>query len=335
MKKKKHKEHDFDVVIIGSGIVGLSSALYAARFKLKALVIGNLHGGTLNYTDRIENYPGFHEVTGVELATKVKSHAEKFGVKIIEEEVVSVEKCQDQNFASDGCSACFKVFTKEQHFHTKSIIFTTGTKWRELQVPGEKRLKGRGVHTCALCDGYAYTNKIVAVVGGSDSAAKEALLLSEYASKVYIIYRGEKLRPEPITLEKVLSNEKIEVIYHTNVVAINGSEKVRLVVLDRPYKGKTMLNVDAVFVHIGHVPLSQLAVRLGVNVNAKGEIVTNNMGTTNIDGVFAAGDVAQSEFKQAITGVAQGVMAAYSAYKYVTENNIICLLDDEDYEDYE
>ena len=164
-----------------------------------------------------------------------------------------------------------------------------------------------------------YKNKTIGVVGGSDSAAKEALLLSEYGSKVYIIYRGEKIRPEPVNMTRVMNNRKIEIINNTNVKEIKGNKFVSHVVLDKPYKGKKELPLDALFVEIGHIPLSELAKKVGVKLN---EIIIDRMARTSVPGIYAAGDVADTEFKQAITGVAEGVSAAYSAYKHLGESEV-------------
>ncbi len=170
------------------------------------------------------------------------------------------------------------------------------------------------------CDGAMYKGKTIGVVGGSDSSAKEALLLSNYGKKVYIIYRGEKIRPEPVNMTRVQNNPKIEVINRTNVKEIKGNKFMSHVILDNPYKGKKEFPLDALFIEIGHIPLSGLAKKLGVKLNEKGEIIIDRMSQTNLPGVYAAGDVADTEFKQAITGVAEGVTAAYSAYKHLNES---------------
>lgn len=168
-----------------------------------------------------------------------------------------------------------------------------------------------------------FKNKIVCVVGGSDSAAKDALVLAEHAKKVYIIYRGEKIRPEPINLQRVGQNNKIEIVNKANVIEIKGDKSVKSVVLDREYKGSRELEMQGVFVAIGHIVLSEVAEKLGVKVNEKREIVINHKTSeTNIPGVFAAGDVADKPFKQAITGVAEGCTAAYSAYEYITKGRV-------------
>ena len=172
-----------------------------------------------------------------------------------------------------------------------------------------------------MCDGPLFKNKIVAVVGGSDSAAKDALLLSEHAKKVYMIYRGEQIHPEPINFERIKRNKKIEIINRTNITEIKGDALVRKIILDNLYKGKKELDVEGVFIAIGHVALSELAKELGVKTDEKGEIIINHMTSeTNVPGVFAAGDVTNKPFKQLITGVADGCTAAYSAYEYIGKN---------------
>ena len=207
----------------------------------------------------------------------------------------------------------------------KTILFATGTKWKKLpeSVKGSREFENKGVNYCAICDGPLFRNKIVGVVGGSDSAAKDAMLLSEHAKKVYIIYRGEKIHPEPINMKRVEQNKKIEIINNTNVAEVKGEQIVKSVVLDRMYKGKKELELDGIFIAIGHIVLSDLAKPLGVKLNGKGEIIIDHKTSeTNIEGVYAAGDVADKPFKQAITGVAEGCTAAYSAYEYITKGKI-------------
>ncbi|MBI4167588.1 MAG: FAD-dependent oxidoreductase, partial [Candidatus Aenigmarchaeota archaeon] len=177
-------------------------------------------------------------------------------------------------------------------------------------------------HTCALCDGYAYKEKIIAVVGGSDSAGKEALLLTQWGKKVYMIYRGETIHPEPVNMKRIEANKKIEIINKTNVKEIKGEKVVSSVVLDRPYNGKNEFPLDAVFIEIGATPMSQMAEKLGVKLNEKKEIIIDRDSRTNVPGIFAAGDVVDTKFKQAITGVGEAVSAVYSAYKYVNETEL-------------
>lgn len=310
----------YDVVIIGGGVSGLGAAIYAKRLGMKTIVVAEKPGGTIILTNDIANYPGFKKITGMELSDKIRDHAKDYGIETVTKTVTKVEKCKE---------GCFKVFTDDEYFHTKTIIFAAGTEWRKLNVPGEKEFASKGVHYCALCDGAFYKDKIIGVVGGSDSAAKEALLLAEYGKKVYIIYRKEKIRPEPINAKKVEENKKIEIINNTNVTEIKGNKTVTYVILDKPYQGSKEFKLDALFIEIGHIPLSNLAKEIGVELNKRGEIIIDRESKTNTPGFFAAGDVTDTRFKQAITGVAEGATAAYSAYHYINETEIICICDDE------
>ncbi len=304
---------EYDVIIIGGGCAGLGAAMYSGRFGLKTLVLAEIPGGTIILTDVVENYPGFKRLTGLELAQKLQEHAEDYpSVTIKTERVIDLKKVKKN----------FEVKTDENTFLGKTIIYTTGTKWKKLSVPGEDVFANKGVHYCALCDGSFYRDKIVSVVGGGDSAAKEALLLTQWASKVYLIYRGEKIHPEPVNEIRVAKNKKIEIIKQTNIVEIKGEKKVTHILLDKSYNTSKELRLDAVFVEIGHTALSDLAKGIGVAVNKKGEIIIDRLAKTNIEGFYAAGDVVDTEFKQAITGVGEAVAASYSAYKYITGDEL-------------
>lgn len=311
----------YDTIIIGAGCAGLAAAMYAGRLNMKTLMIGDNIGGTIALTDVVENYPGFVKLTGQELADNLRRHAESYNIEKEETKVTKISRNHN----------CFLVETNEgKTFQSKTIIFATGTEWRKLNVPGEKEFANKGVHYCALCDGAVYQNKMVAVVGAGDSAAKEALLLSQFASKVYVLIRRDKLRGEPINNQRVADNEKIEVITNVNVKQIKGDKVVSSVQLDREVNGSNELKLDAVFAAIGHIALSQLAKDVGVNTDDKGEVIINRESKTNIPGFFAAGDVCDTFFKQAITGAAEGVAAVYSAYTYINENEFICPIGNDD-----
>ncbi|MBI4743245.1 MAG: FAD-dependent oxidoreductase, partial [Actinobacteria bacterium] len=189
----------YDVIIIGAGPAGLASALYATRYKLNTLVVGSVIGGTALEAYNVENYPGFKSISGFELMGRMEEQVTSLGVKIIPEEVTKIEKNTD-----------FSVITEDNKYEAKSLILTMGTERRKLNVPGEKELLGKGVSYCATCDSAFFKDKTVAVVGGSDAAAKSALLLAEYAKKIFMIYRRDKIRSEPIIVESVEKNEKIE-----------------------------------------------------------------------------------------------------------------------------
>jgi len=299
----------YDLIIVGGGPAGLSAAIYAGRFRMKTIVLAREMGGTVVNTHLIENWPGFKSLSGVELMEKIGDHVKSVGVEIRQAEVMEIKR-KDKNFLikSDG-----------GEFEAKTVLLATGTKHRKLNVPGEKEFYGRGVSYCAVCDAVFFKDKIVAVVGGSDSAAKEALLLSEYGKRVYIIYHREKIRAEPINAERVAANKKIEVINNTSVLEIRGDKFVQSVMLDKPYKGKRELKLDGVFIEIGYDPQSELAKGMGVELDKRGEIVMGRESQTNVPGVYAAGDVTTGSFKQAITGAAQGVVAANSAYDYLNK----------------
>ncbi|MGA2130047.1 MAG: FAD-dependent oxidoreductase [Candidatus Pacearchaeota archaeon] len=310
----------YDFIILGGGGAGLAGAMYAARLGMKALVLGFSHGtdlpvgGVITTTDIVENYPGFTKIKGFELAKKLEEHARSYDLVTIK-----TEKAEEIKKIKTG----FSVKTKKAEYNGKTILFATGTRWRKLEVPGADRLMNRGVHYCALCDGPLYKNKIVGVVGGSDSAIKDALFLSEHAKKVYIIYRGSKIHPEPINFARVQKNKKIEVINNTNIIEVKGKEAVTSVMLNKSYKSSKELKLDGVFVAIGHIILSELAENLGVKLNKEKEIIINHMTSeTNIPGIFAAGDVTDKPFKQLITGVADACTAAYSAYEYINKKGL-------------
>jgi len=305
---------NYDLIIIGGGPAGYSAAIYAARFKLKTLLIARNPGGTLVNTHLVENWPGEKSLSGMDLMGKIRAHVEHNGVNIEMDSVDEISKGKNFLLKTEG----------GKRYAAKAVLFATGSAHRRLGVPGEKELAGRGVSYCATCDAAFFRDKVVAVVGGSDSAAKEALLLTEYAKKVYIIYRREKIRAEPINAERVDKNKKIEIISDTNVTKISGGNKIDSVTLDKAYKGSKEFPLDGIFIEIGYVPQSKLAGGLGVKLNKSGEIVAGKHGCTNVEGVFAAGDVTDFGFKQAITAAAQGASAAMSAYEFIGGKKIEC-----------
>ncbi len=316
MVGKGNQKQLYDILIIGTGVTGWGAAMYAGRMQLKTLIVGDTPGGTIMLTDDVENYPGFKKLTGPELADNIEQHAREYDIDV-EEGLVT-------DMTHDKKKHIFTVTTKSgSSFKAKTVLLATGTKPRKLGVPGEDNYFGKGVHTCALCDGAFYKEKIIGVVGGSDSAAKEALLLTQWGKKVYIIYRGETIRPEPVNMtriEKKIKENKIEIMNNTNVVEVKGEKYITGVFLDKPYHGKKEFKLDALFIEIGHIALSDLAKKIGVTLNAKGEVPIDRDAQTNVPGFYAAGDVCDTRFKQAITGVAEGVLAIFSAYTYVNEN---------------
>ena len=315
-----------DLAILGAGVTGLAAAMYAGRLNLRTVVLGNAGeqsaaldtGGTITMTDVVENYPGFPRITGEELASNFVEHASAYpGVEIRNAWIDEVTRQ----------SGCFRLKVGSEVVEASALLFATGTRHRELAVPGHDRLRKKGVHYCALCDGPLYKGKTVAVVGGSDSAAKEALLLAEHAERVLVLLRGAEVRAEPVNRARIEKNPRIAIVPRTNITRLDGDKRLDNVALDQPFEGADTLKVDAVFVAIGVIPLSELAEPLGVQTNDRGEIVIDRDSRTNVAGIYAAGDVADRNFKQAITGAAEGVVAAYSAFEDLT-NEVVCPCDD-------
>ena len=298
----------YDLIVIGGGPTAVACAIYATRFAMDILMIGKAYGGLITTTDIVENYPGITSVSGQELMEMFKDHMNSLNIPYISDEITSIEK--------DGNH--FVLHSFFQKFKARSICIATGSERRKLGIPGETEFAGKGVSYCATCDGPFYKDKVVAVIGGSDSAAKEALFLAQNSQKVYIVYRRNEIRAEPINKQRVYENEKIEIIPNTNVIEIKGDSSVKKLI----FHNGNQFEVDGVFIEIGSIPNSEIAKKMGVKLNNKGEILINRKSETNIPGVFAAGDVADAPFKQAITGVAEGVIAAYSAFDYLKEVKI-------------
>ncbi len=301
-------EKTYDLIVLGGGPTAIGCAIYAARFALNVLIVGKTFGGLIATTHIVENYPGIASTSGQGLMDMFKEHMNSLSIPYISDEIRSIEKADDH----------FILHSFFQKFKAYTVCIATGSERKKLGIPGEDEFAGRGVSYCATCDGPFYKDKVVIVIGGSDSAAKEALFLSQNVKKVYIIYRGEEIRAEPINKKRVYENEKIEIIYKTNIVEIKGDTSVKSVIFDN---GKEF-DIDGVFIEVGSIPNSDLAKRISVKTNEKDEIIINRKSETNIPGIFAAGDVADAPFKQAITGVAEGVIAAFSAFDYVKEMNI-------------
>lgn len=299
----KEQKSIWDVIIIGAGVSGLSAGMYCGRFKMKTLVLGEMPGGIITTTHSVENYPGILSINGADMGMKFLEHAQKFGAEIKYERVINIEKTQGG----------FKVKTMSGEYVGRTVIVATGTEHKKLGVPGEKEFIGKGVSYCALCDAAFFKNKTVMIVGGGDAAAIEAVILAEQCKKVYMIVRKDFLRAEPINEKNVKENPKIEILFGKELVEIRGKEKVEAVLL----KSGEELKVEAVFMAVGYVPLSSVVSKIGVDLDERRQIKINRNSETNVPGVFAAGDITDFAFKQAITGAAQGVAASYFAYQFV------------------
>lgn len=292
----------YDIIIVGTGVSGLSAAMYSGRFGLKTLVLGSQPGGLITATHLVENYPGIQSIPGPDMGEGFIKHAEKFGAEIKYETVKRIEKAES-----------FKVKTEGGEYEGKTVILATGTDRRKLNAPGEKEFTNKGISYCGFCDAAFFKNKIVGVVGGGDSALEDVIVLSPYASKIIIFVRGDKFRAEPVLVEKIKADPKVETMFGAEIASVKGDAKLTGVTL----KSGKEIALEGLFVAIGAQPLSQLAKDLGVALNDFGYIKVSRECTTNIPGVFAAGDVTDSAFKQVIIGASEGVYAAYSAYKFI------------------
>ncbi|WP_457678229.1 thioredoxin-disulfide reductase [Thermovibrio sp.] len=301
----------WDVLIVGAGPAGLAAGIYAGRSELQTLILDRMPGGQLLITEEIENYPGFYEgITGFELSEKFRQHAEKFGTKIEHGHTVL-------EVSLDG--ELFKVKTDYGEFAGRTLIWAAGSNPRKLGVPGEEEFVGRGVSYCAVCDGAFFKDRVVAVVGGGDSALEEALYLTKFAKKVYLIHRRDKFRAVKIIQERVKRNEKIEPVLNKVVVSINGKDFVESLTLQDVITGeKSKLPVDGVFIFIGNEPNTAPVIHL-VDVDPAGFIITDEEMKTKTPGLFAAGDVRSKPLRQVITAASDGAVAAMSATKYLEE----------------
>lgn len=308
MTSNIEKSKVYDVLIIGAGPAGLSAAIYAARYRLNAIIFGKELGGSSISAHMVENYPGFPAIAGFELMQKMINHVKGYNVETINNVAKGILR--------DGQN--FQIHSGEKQYLGKTLILALGTKRKELGVPGEKEFLGKGVGYCATCDCRFFKNKVVGVIGGSDTAVTSALLLAEYAAKVYIIARRDKFRAEPIWVEKLNQNRKIEKIFNTNITKILGGKRVSSIEIDKPYQGSNCLELDGVFIEIGHVPVSAVAKQLGIEIDEKGQIKVSRDGATNVAGCFAGGDATDaSGLKQIVTAAAQGAIAATSVYRYL------------------
>lgn len=299
-----------NVVIIGSGPAGLTAAIYTARGNLSPLLIeGWQSGGQLTTTTEVENYPGFAKgVMGPELMMEMRAQAERFGTKFLTGDVSSVDfKNRPFSITVDG----------EQAIQAKTVIIATGASAIQIGLPNEKRLTGHGVSTCATCDGFFFRGKDIIVVGGGDSAMEEANFLTRFASKVSIVHRRDKLRASKILQDRAMKNEKIAFIWNSIVEDILGSDIVTGVRLKNTVTGKTSeMPCAGVFIAIGHRPNTTLFADQ-LDMDQKGYIITNNGSATSMPGVFAAGDVQDSQYRQAVTAAGTGCMAAIDAERFL------------------
>ena len=299
-------------IIIGSGPAGLTAAIYAGRANLKPIVFeGNQPGGQLTITTDVENFPGFPDgVMGPEMMDLFRNQAKKFGAECFFKHVTKV----------DFSSKPFIVYVGDEEFLSETVILSTGASARMLGLEAEKDLMGYGISTCATCDGYFFKDKEIVVVGGGDSAMEEASFLTKFAKKVTIIHRREVFKASKIMLERARNNPKIDIMVNKSILDIKGNQKdgVSSIILKDAIDGKeTVFNCEGVFYGIGHIPNTDF-LSMFLDVDENGYIITKADSTrTNIDGVFACGDVQDSHYRQAITAAGSGCMAAIDAEKFL------------------
>jgi len=300
----------FDLTIIGAGPAGLTAGIYGVRSGLKTLVLEEkMAGGTVVDAPMVENYPGIQGAKGSEIAQKISTHAKSTGVKVNEYE--SVESLR---LSSEGKM----VKTQKAEYEAKAVIIASGSHYRELGIPGEKELRGRGVSYCGICDGPFFKGKRVLVVGGGNSALMTALYLAHLAGETKVVHRRETFRAEEMLVQELENLDKIEIFLNSEVKEIVGDKTVRkVIVFDRKNNETREVPVDGVFVQVGELPNSQFAKEAGVAVDEDGFVKVDWLQHTNVAGVYAAGDVTNHPVKQVGTAVGQGITAALEAYGYI------------------
>lgn len=302
------------LVVIGSGPAGLTATVYAARAKLHPLVISGFQwGGQLMLTTAVENFPGFPEgIMGPQLMDVMRKQAERFGAEFIDDDVSKVE-------FSNGMK---KVYVGDKVIETHAVILATGASAKWLGLESEKKLIGRGVSSCATCDGFFFKDKEVVVIGGGDTAMEDSIFLTKFASKVTIIHRRDKLKASKVMQERAFNNPKISFIWNSTVVDVLGKDKVEGVVLQNIVDGKTStMSCQGMFVAIGHKPNTDF-LRGQIELDEKGYVVRKKWSETSVEGIFVAGDVHDYRYKQAITAAGYGCEAALDAEKYLEAKGI-------------
>ena len=303
-----------NLIIIGSGPAGYTAAVYAARAQLNPLVFeGSVTaGGALMNTTDVENYPGFADgIMGPQLREEIRKQAERFGAELVTDDVTSVDLSGDIKTVTDGSGNTHSAHT---------VVLAMGSGYRELGLENEKRLSGHGVSWCATCDGFFFRQQEIAVVGGGDTAAEEATFLTRFADKVYLIHRRDELRASKVMAERVLTNEKIEPVWNSQVVDVLGEDKVNGIVIEDTITGDTReLPVTGLFIAIGHDPRSEL-IAGQIDLDDEGYVLVDAPSTrTNLPGVFACGDLVDHTYRQAITAAGTGCSAALDAERFLAD----------------
>ena len=292
----------YDIVIVGAGPAGLTAALYALRANKKVLVLeAKTYGGQILNAAKVENYPGIKSISGFDFATELYNQVKDLDCEIKFESVIRIEENKT-------------VVTNNNTYNAKTIILATGAENRKLNIENEKNLIGKGVSYCATCDGNFFKNKIVAVAGGGNTALEDVVYLSDLAKKVYLIHRRDEFRGEKKYLEEVQSKENVEIILNSNVVKINGTEKVESIVIEDNNKNKTNIEIDGLFIAIGQSPKNQIFANI-IELDEKGYIKSEDGVHTNIPKIYVAGDARVKVLRQLTTAVSDGSIAAVTAIK--------------------
>lgn len=307
-------EKIYDLIIIGSGPAGLSAAIYAQRARLETLVIekNGISGGQVLTTYEVDNYPALPGIGGFELGTKMREHADKLGTSFVDGEVETIQLDGDYK----------KVVTDNQTYTTKTVIIATGASHAKLGVAGEEELLGMGVSYCATCDGAFFRGKTVAVVGGGDVAIEDAIFLARFCEKVYVIHRRDELRAAKILQDSLFELPNVEILWDTIVTNINGEEQVEsLSIENKKTNEKTELKVQGIFVAVGIHPNTE-KVKDAIAVDKGGYIIADETCATNIEGIYACGDVRTKQLRQIVTAVADGANGVTSVQKYLIEKKV-------------
>jgi len=296
----------YDLLIIGGGIAGITAAIYAARKEMSFAIIAPEFGGEIANTTFVENYPGFESINGRELADKFVAHMKHFNVEIIEDVVTLVTK-QENNFVITAYGG---------KYLTKTLIWATGSKYKELKISGEQEMLGRGVTYCSICDGPLYKNKVVAVVGAGNNGLTSAIYMKTIAKKVYLISKYPTLKGDPILVEKLIKDSNVEIIYSAQPRSIKGDKKVTAIVLNINGAEKE-LPIEGVIVNVGYTPITE-PIKNVIELNSFGYIDVDIKGMTKTEGFFAAGDVVYNPYKQLVISASNGAIAALGAYDYLS-----------------
>jgi len=310
----KDASNKYPLIIVGVGPAGLTASIYASRYRVNHLIIGETLGGLAFEAHKICNFPTEQEISGLKIVEKMQKHVESLGASLMIDNVVSIIK-EDK---------IFKITTQKGNvFLAEALLLATGTEHRRMNLPNESKFIGKGISYCVTCDAMFYRNKTVAVIGGSDSADTDSLYLAEIAKKVYQIYHRDKLRGETTWINQVTNNKKIEVIYNTKVIGLEGRKKLEKIILDTPYQGAEKISIDGLFVKIGTVPQKILTKELSLETDEGNYIKVIPGQKTNQAGIWAAGDIttASNNFHQIITACSEGAIAAESIFKFFQERN--------------